>query len=174
MMIRKATEKDIDRVEKIYNAAHTTEETGNKRTGWIRGIYPVRETAEIAQKRGELFVIEADGKVCGTGIINNTQVDCYEGANWEHDVPDNQICVLHTLVIDPECSGRGYGNSFVAFYESFARQTGCVELRIDTNEINSVARRMYIENGFKEIGIVPTEFNGIPGINLVLLEKYIG
>ncbi len=26
----------------------------------------------------------------------------------------------------------------------------------------------------KEVDIVPTVFNGIPGVNLVLLEKYLG
>ena len=30
------------------------------------------------------------------------------------------------------------------------------------------------KHGYAEVGIVPTEFNGIPGIQLVLLEKYIG
>lgn len=30
---------------------------------------------------------------------------------------------------------------------------------------------MYVKLGYKEIGIVPTVFNGIPGVGLVLLEK---
>jgi len=30
---------------------------------------------------------------------------------------------------------------------------------------------MYKKLGYKEIGIVPTVFNGIPGVNLVLMEK---
>lgn len=49
-----------------------------------------------------------------------------------------------------------------------------MELRIDTNEKNEVARAMYQKHGYTEIGIVPTDFNGIPGIKLVLLEKYLG
>lgn len=59
-------------------------------------------------------------------------------------------------------------------YEDYARNTECTELRIDTNEKNIVARKLYQKNGYREIGIVPTEFNGIPGVNLVLLEKYLG
>lgn len=42
---------------------------------------------------------------------------------------------------------------------------------MDTNERNSRARAMYVKLGYKEIGIVPTVFNGIPGVGLVLLEK---
>ena len=37
----------------------------------------------------------------------------------------------------------------------------------------TVARAMYKKHGYDEIGIVPTVFNGIPGINLVLLEKHL-
>ena len=48
------------------------------------------------------------------------------------------------------------------------------ELRIDTNARNVAARAMYKKLGYKEIGIVPTVFNGIPDVQLVLLEKYLG
>ena len=42
---------------------------------------------------------------------------------------------------------------------------------IDTNVRNTAARALYRKLGYKEIAIVPTTFNGIPGFNLVLLEK---
>ena len=104
MMIRKAEANDIDAVEKLYDAIHTAEENGKQTIGWIRGIYPVRKTAEMA----------------------------------------------------------------------LARENGCTELRIDTNARNAVARAMYKKHGYTEIGIVPTVFNGIEGVQLVLLEKYLG
>ena len=47
-------------------------------------------------------------------------------------------------------------------------------LRMDTNERNLVARKMYKKFDFEEIDVVPTVFNGIPDVNLVLLEKYLG
>lgn len=173
-MIRKARKEDIDAIEQIYDAVHTDEELGNQTIGWIRDVYPVRQTAEAALHRQDLFVLEDNGKICGAGIINNAQVDCYRSGNWEYAVPDHQVCVLHTLVIDPASAGKGYGKAFVAFYEDYARDTECTELRIDTNEKNMVARKLYQKNGYREIGIVPTEFNGIPGVNLVLLEKHLG
>ena len=36
---------------------------------------------------------------------------------------------------------------------------------------NMAARAMYRKMGYKEIGIVPTTFNGTAGVDLVLLEK---
>ena len=174
MMIRKATAKDIDAVEKLYDAIHTAEENGKQTIGWIRGIYPVRKTAEMALARDDLFVLEDDGKICGTGILNKIQVDSYAEGHWEHEVPDERVCVLHTLVIDPDSAGKGYGRAFIEYYETYAQENDCTELRIDTNARNTVARAMYKKHGYTEIGIVPTVFNGIEGVQLVLLEKYLG
>ena len=42
---------------------------------------------------------------------------------------------------------------------------------MDTNERNARARAMYKKLGYREIGVIPTVFNGIAGVNLVLLEK---
>ena len=173
-MIRKAAASDIDAVEKIYDELHQAEEEGATTIGWLRGIYPVRATAEAALDRGDLFVLEEDGEILGAGIINRIQVDVYAGAPWEHEVPEDQVCVLHTLVISPRAKRRGFGRKFAGFYEAYAAETGCTELRIDTNERNLPARAMYKSIGYREIDVVPTVFNGIPGVNLVLLEKWIG
>ena len=174
IMIRKATEADLSAVEAIYNEIHDAEEKGLITTGWLKGIYPVRAVAESALQRDDLFVMEEDGILCGAALINQIQVDVYAGAAWKHEVPDDQVCVLHTLVISPGANGRGLGKQFVRFYEDYARRNGMPELRIDTNERNGKARAMYRKLGYEEIGIVPTVFNGIPNVNLVLLEKYLG
>ena len=78
--------------------------------------------------------------ISGAGIINKIQVDVYLEAPWEYDAKDDQICVLHTLVISPKVSGKGLGTRFVRFYEKYAKEHGCSELRLDTNERNKVAR----------------------------------
>ena len=175
MVIRKATPNDIDAVEKLYDAIHTAEENGKQTIGWIRGIYPVRKTAEMALERDDLFVLEDDAEeIRGTGILNKIRVVSYAEGIWEHEVPDEQVCVLHTLVIDPDSAGKGYGRAFIEYYEAYARETGCTELHIDTNARNTAARAMYKKYGYTEIGIVPTVFNGIEDVQLVLLEKYLG
>ena len=174
MIFRKADFADIFRIAEIYEDIHTEEEAGRVTIGWERGVYPTKATAEAALNRGDLFVgVDDDGIIFGAAIINQQQVDVYEGAPWKYQVPDDQVCVLHTLMISPAARGKGYGREFIRFYEAYALQHGCTELRIDTNERNLAARTMYSKFGYQEITIVPTVFNGIPGVNLVLLEKQI-
>ena len=170
-MFRKATAADIDRIAQIYEEIHTEEEAGRATIGWIRGVYPVRKTAEIAVEKGEMFVEEADGVIVAAAKINQVQEECYSGGNWVYPAAAEEVLVLHTLVVSPEVKGGGYGTAFVAFYEDLARNMGCKYLRMDTNAKNTAARRLYQKLGYRESGIVPTVFNGIPGVNLVLLEK---
>ena len=142
-MIRKACKADIPAISAIYDRLHDAEEAGKAEIGWVRGVYPTEGTAQAAFERGDLFVMEEGGKVVGAAILNQTQVPEYYGAPWEFPASDEEVMVLHTLTIDPNTAGKGYGKAFVAFYEQYAR----------------------------EIGIVPCDFNGISGIGLVLLEK---
>ena len=172
-MIRKACETDIPAVAAIYDKLHTEEENGRATIGWIRGVYPTEDTARQALSRDDLFVQEETGKIVGAAIINQTQVDAYYGGPWQYAAEDCEVMVLHTLVIDPDTAGKGYGKQFVAFYEDYAREHGCKVLRMDTNSRNARARAMYKKLGYREAGIVPCVFNGIQGVGLVLLEKTV-
>ncbi len=171
MNIRKANKNDILEIAEIYDKIHTEEEKGNLCIGWTKGVYPVRETAEKALNRDDLFVIEEDNKILGSAIINQRQEECYKEGNWNFKAPDEEIMVMHTLTIDPDYPRKGVGSCFVKFYEDYAVSKGCKALRIDTQEKNTVAREMYKKYGFSEIGTVICVFNGIPDAKLVLIEK---
>ena len=170
-MIRKATEKDIKAIAAIYEDIHTEEEAGNLTIGWERGIYPPESTAADSIAKGDMFVCERDGQVVAAAKLNKEQVDVYYGAPWEYPAEDDEIMVIHTLVVSPSVQPSGIGKEFVKFYEEYALENDCPYLRMDTNERNERARGFYKKIGYKEIGIVPCVFNGIDGVNLVLLEK---
>ncbi|MBR5315463.1 MAG: GNAT family N-acetyltransferase [Firmicutes bacterium] len=170
-MIRLATEKDIKAIARIYEHIHTEEEAGILTIGWQRNIYPTEKTATDSIAKGDMFVCEKNGKIVAAAKINKDQVDVYADGKWEFSAPDEHVCVLHTLVVSPDVMSSGIGKEFLAFYEAYALKTGCPYLRIDTNERNERARHFYRKAGYKEIGIVPCVFNGLQGVNLVLLVK---
>ena len=171
LIFRKADRDDLDAIDRIYERTHDAEEAGLTTTGWVRGIYPVRQTAEDSLARDDMYVAESGGKVVATGIINRIQVNVYLDCDWEYKAPDEKVCVLHTLAVDPDARGMRIGPEFVEFYEDVAREWDCEVLRIDTNARNARARKMYAELGYTETDIVPTVFNGIQGVDLVLMEK---
>ena len=172
-MISKAGKEHINEIADIYEAVHDMEEAGRCTIGWIRKIYPTRATAEAALDRGDLFVQLENGNVVGAAIINQLQPDGYDKGKWTVAAPAERIMVLHTLVIDPSYMHHGLGRAFVAYYEKYALDCGCSFLRMDTNARNVRARQMYSRLGYTEVDIVPCVFNGIPDVQLVLLEKVL-
>ncbi len=170
-MIRKATAADTAAIVGIYGHILEREAAGLCRTGWKKDIYPTEETVREGLARSDLFVWEENGVVLASGCINQVQVDVYARCPWVYPAPPEEVMVLHTLAVEPSQNGRGVGTGFVAFYENYAREKGCSVLRIDTNETNAAARRLYARLGYRESGIVFCRFSGIDGIQLVCLEK---
>ncbi len=172
-MIRKAVLSDLDGIEKIYNAIHSLEEDKKITTGWVRGVYPTKETAKASISNGDMFVLEQNGEILAAGKINQQQDKEYALINWKHKVDDSEVMVFHTLVVYPHLNKQGYGTKFFAFYENYALEHGCRYLRIDTNVRNTNARQMYKNLGYEERGVIDVNFNGIPGVQLVCMEKHI-
>lgn len=122
--IRPATADDLPRIEEIYDAIHTAEETGAASVGWARGVYPTRATAQAALDDGALFVLEDDGVLVAAGRIDQVQVPVYAQVPWQYTAPPEQVLVLHTLVVDPTIARHGYGTQFVRFYARRAHAAG--------------------------------------------------
>ena len=118
-------------------------------------------------------MLEIDGKVIASARINHEQMPAYARVSWSVEASDDQVMVMHTLTVDPEMSGYGAGKRFLEFYEKYAPEHGSHVLRIDTNERNLNARRIYAAAGYKEMGIIPCEFNGIPDVGLVCMEAVL-
>lgn len=172
-MIRKATRDDIPAISAIYEAIHDREADGRLCVGWQRGVYPTADTAREAIDAGEMFVLEDEGCIVASARINRVQMPAYAQVRWRFEAPDDRVLVMHTLTVDPARSRRGYARRFLEFYALLARELQCEVLRIDTNARNAVARAMYARHGYIESGIIPCEFNGIPGVNLVCMEKRV-
>lgn len=172
MIIRRAEERDIPAVAAIYAHILDIEEGRPQPTvGWIRGVYPTEATARAALEKGTLYVMEEGGAVVASAKIDQEQVPEYADCPWRYPAADEQVLVLHTLTVEPTCGGKGCGAAFVDYYEALARERNTPYLRMDTNARNLPARALYKRLGYSEPGIVACEFNGIPGVELVCLEK---
>lgn len=173
-MIRRAIKNDIPGIVKIYEKIIEHESQGRAYTGWKKDVYPTEKTALDSLATDELFILEDDSKILATARINQEQDPEYAKCWWIFDVPDSEVMVLHTLVVDPDASGLGIGRKFMNFYEEYALARGCHYLRMDTNVTNTPARAFYKKLGFSERGIIPCVFNGILDVQLVCLEKKLG
>ena len=175
-IIRPAAAHDLARIEEIYDAIHTAEEAGNVSIGWVRGVYPTRATAQAALDAGELFVLADGGTVYAAGRINREQVPVYAEVPWAHDVPPEQVLVLHARRRPGGRRARLQdavrallrtirpGARWLAARSCASTRTRKTPTPAGSTPISATARP----------GVVPCTFNGIDGVALVCLEKWLG
>ena len=87
-MFRKATAEDVEQISEIYEAIHTENEAGRMTTGWIRGVYPSRKTAEDSVRCNDMYVEEEDERIVAAARINEEQVGEYADADWKYEAPE--------------------------------------------------------------------------------------
>lgn len=66
--IRKADAADLDAVVRVYEHVYDAEEAGPAQVGWVRGVYPVRSTAEAALVNDPTQFEQVD-ETCGSGRV---------------------------------------------------------------------------------------------------------
>lgn len=173
-MIRKAMHKDIDQVEAIFNEVLDYEAGNVSYTNWQKGIYPTRVDGEKALTEGTLFVGENEkGRLYGCVILNHVQPKEYGVIPWRVQAKGNEVLVIHTLCIRPDCNGRGYGKEFVAFSQDYARGLGCKTIRLDTYEGNTPAIYLYSRMGYHLAGTSLFHFQNVIWETLVCMEKEV-
>ncbi len=148
MLIRPATGQDLDGVLQGYEELLKHEEQHGAYTRWKRGVYPTKETAQTSLDEGTLHVLEQDGEICASVILNRVQPMEYASIEWKHEVAPDEALVIHTLCVRPSKSGGGMGRKMVAYAMERARQMGCKVIRLDTSARNRPAVSLYVKLGF--------------------------
>lgn len=139
--------------------------------GWRNGFYPTPETAEDAISAGTLWLLENGGFLAGTMVLNHRQDPAYRKGNWSIPAADSEVLVIHTLAVDPACSGRGAGRLLLKFALRYGQETGCRTVRLDAFTGNSRAVSLYERAGFRPAGTVDLGLN-IPGLKWFRLYEF--
>lgn len=159
-MIRKAEDSDLAGVVAGYLERMEYELIHGAFTLWKIGVYPTLDTAREAFQAGTLYLLEEDGAICASMILNETQSPEYADVPWKYPAALGEVLVLHTLCVPPSKSGRGYGKKITQFAVQEAGRLGYRVMRLDTGTRNKPAMAIYTGAGFeisKSIPIPPRE-----------------
>lgn len=126
----------------------------SQRIGWFesKGInqwkreeyfeeYP-REYFERCARRSQLFVMRADGEVCGCVVLSDFD------PVWEDD---GAAIYIHNLATDPRYPG--VGRRIMALSEQHACRTGKTVARLDCRGDNAKLNAFYAELGYELVGM---------------------
>lgn len=169
-MIRKATPADVAAIAQTYTRLLTHEQQNGRNSNWRLDIYPTAQSAEQAVQAGEMYILEQDGQLVASMVLNNNQAAEYQQMPWQYAAEPEQVLVIHTLCIPPEQSGRGLATQMLNFAKEFAQNTGCHVIRLDTYAHNEPAKRLYQKHGFHIVGYADALLQGLIPEELVFME----
>lgn len=112
--------------------------------------YPNKEAFELDIERGELYVLEEDGRIIGTIVLSTLMDEEYVPIEWL-TTSDNNI-YIHRVSVHPDLQGKGYAQKLMAFAENFARENKFASVRLDTFSQNKRNQKFYETRGFERLG----------------------
>jgi ribosomal protein S18 acetylase RimI-like enzyme len=135
-MIRKATNKDVKKMARIFREGYS-EEPYNER--WSEEITEKRLKQDI--KTEEVFVLEEDNKIKGLLILKSYL--------WWTGLRG----FIHEIVVDKESRGKGYGKQLLEFAEQHFKKIGAKEVQLMTLPTSN-AYKIYKKLNYKDEGLV--------------------
>lgn len=146
--MRPAEAKDMQTVYAIF---HDAIEHMN-RTGipqWDE-IYPTAELLDTDLKNEQLYVAETDnGNVAAAVVLNEECHPDYQTADWKGREPH---VIVHRLCVSPAAQGGGVGRGLMQAVETWSRERGYADIRLDAFSLNPHALRMYDRLGYVKRG----------------------
>lgn len=173
-MIRQAVCADLSSIEEGYREHFSHEKEYGAYTVFKEGIYPTRKDAAKALQNNALYVYEENGNVLGSIILDNRQPDEYKKVPWKSQASDDEVLVIHLLMVHPCASGKGIGSALVNYAFESAKRRSCTVVRLDTGEQNIPAVHLYKKLGFYLAASQPMKVGGeIPHKGHLFFEKIL-
>lgn len=149
LTIEQGHASDLDEIEVLYNELNDALEESINYPGWKKEVYPIREDAKNGIEEHSLFVVKQAGKIIGSIILNHKQEEGYDSVTWLSDAKENEVFIIHTLVVHPSYKGKGIGKYLMLFAEEHARQCNMKSIRLDVYEKNIPAIKLYENCGYQ-------------------------
>ena len=151
MDIRAAYPKEGSMIISFYEHIIESRTDKDYKLWWNLDVYPTREDLTNAVNTGTMHIISDAERIIGAAILNNTQGDGYDLADWSCKPEASQIAVIHLVATDPAVRGKGLAKSLIEYLIRVAKDMGIKSLRLDTMPHYSSAIKLYETAGFKKI-----------------------
>lgn len=142
---------------------------------WRRGEHPSREMLEDEAATGNLFVAKdevarAGAQPMGAFVLNGRQTSGYESVPWTVTAEPSEVCVIHSLAVDPKAQGHGVSQVLLAAAALEARRRGARALRLDVVPYNEPGIACYRAFGMHDLGIHKLVYDGFEPLPFRMFE----
>ncbi len=151
MKLRKTGKQDIVQIMSIINEAKEYLQSQNVNQ-WQDG-YPNEETIESDIELSRSFVVEDEGEIIATAMLEVADDPTYQiiEGEWLNDQP---YLVVHRIAVAEKCKAKGVAKFII---DEAIKLFDPTDIRMDTHEKNISMQRFLNKYGFKYCGIIYLE-----------------
>ena len=171
MKIIAAKENEYEKVIIFYHELISKIQAYPYHPTWIIGTYPDDDYLKQLTVNGQVFLEIENGRTVAAMVLNNHPNDGYDAVSWQVPASNADALIIHLLGVLPEYWGKGLGKELLDFADQFSRAKGQKALRLDVMEENLPARRLYEQNGFKEIETIKMYYESTGWSGFTMYEK---
>jgi len=170
IQLRRAKINESVQILEFYkNIINTTNDEFNPK--W-NDDYPNLEFIENSISKGELYIYKTDGKIISSIVVNTDFDERYNGSNWIANAESDEIVVIHTFAIDPNCRGQGIGKEIVNTIKMHSLKNHKKTIRIDIINGNNGAESVFKHLGFEYVDTVEV-FHDQVGLEKFHLYEFV-
>lgn len=116
---------------------------------WKKGEHPSDEWLKESLSKSQLFVLEENGEILASVILNHEANESYQLVNWSREVPEEKVLIIHVLAVSPGHAGKGLGTKMMQYILDHAKEIKMQAVRLDVISNNSSAEHLYQKIGFQ-------------------------
>ena len=117
---------------------------------WIYGLHPTEEMVEDYVRQGVMYRLEDGQDIAAVVAVTPYQGEDYHGIDWQDELADDEVAVVHLLAVNPHFQKRGYARTAMKDVIELVREKSVKAVRLDALECNAPAHRLYESLGFKK------------------------
>ena len=170
LQIRTATQQEFTAVRAFYHSLIDAMQTAPHKPSWQKEIYPSDAYLQQSIAQGTLYIGLQDGEIAAAMILNHQCSDGYQTASWRVTARPEEVTIIHTLGVHARFSGRGFGKALMAYATRWARDRQQKAIRLDVEEGNLPAEKLYQSLGFQFTGTMSMHYPGLGDLSFHLYE----
>lgn len=169
----KANKEEINEIYEFYKYIVEYMDTHGLKLGWDIDKYPdITFVTEMVNK-GEMFIVRDNGMIICAAAVNHNVNPEYDDIDWVIKGPREKISSIHALAVSPEYRSQNVSDNFLKEIEDYCRENGDLAIHFDVIDFNTPAYKLYMRNGYTDLGAIEMYYEVVGYKNFYMLEKVL-
>ena len=170
LRLKEVSIKDLDQIRTLYWRLLDSSPKYGQILQWKKNIYPNDDDWNSYIVKGEMYLILKDMDVIGAVAVTNAQSKEYRKIHWRVKADDQDVAVVHLLMVLPEYQGDGAATAALDEIIKLAADKKKKAVRLDAIGTNVPAQKLYEKYGFVNCGTAQEYYESTGETEFVFYE----